>query len=109
MDEVEPTAVITMTGIRIYPGTALEQVAMREGIIAEGDSLLEPVFYISPAIREGLCDLVTQEALKRRTWIVPGLEVNVSSAMLDAMRMFPVKGPLWKLMKRLARSRVHPM
>ena len=109
MDEVEPTAVITMTGIRVYPGTAMEQVALKDGIIAEGDSLLEPVFYISPKIREGLCALVTQEALKRRTWIVPSLEVNISSAMLDALRMFPVKGPLWKLMKRLGRSRVHPM
>jgi radical SAM superfamily enzyme YgiQ (UPF0313 family) len=109
MDEVEPTAVIAMTGIRIYPGTALEQAALEDGMIAAGDSLLEPVFYISPAIREGLCDLVTQEALKRRTWIVPGLEVNVNSAMLDALRMFPVKGPLWKLMKRLGRSRVSPM
>ncbi|MDD2580893.1 MAG: radical SAM protein [Desulfuromonadaceae bacterium] len=109
MDEVDPTAVITMTGIRIYPGTALEQVALRDGIIAPGDSLLEPVFYISPEIREELCDLVTQEALKRRTWIVPGLEVNINSAMLDALRMFPVKGPLWKLMKRLGRSRVSPM
>ncbi|NTW98577.1 MAG: radical SAM protein [Geobacteraceae bacterium] len=109
MDEVEPTAVITMTGIRIYPGTAMEQVALRDGVIAEGDCLLEPVFYISPAIREGLCDLVTAEALKRRNWIVPSLEVNISSAMLDALRMFPVKGPLWKLMKRLGRSRVRPM
>jgi len=109
MDEVDPTAVITMTGIRIYPGTAMERQALREGIIAPGDSLLEPVFYISPEISDGLCDLVTQEALKRRTWIVPSLEVNVSSAMLDALRMFPVKGPLWKLMKRLGRSRVRPM
>ncbi len=109
MDEVEPTAVIAMTGIRIYPDTAIEQSALRDGIIAEGDSLLEPVFYISPAIKGELCDLVTQEALKRCTWIVPGLEVNVNSAMLDAMRMFPVKGPLWKLMKRLGRSRVSPM
>ncbi len=109
MDEVGPTAVITMTGIRIYPGTALEQVALRDGIIAAGDSLLEPLFYISPAIRDELCTLVTQEALKRRSWIVPSLEINVSSAMLDALRMFPVKGPLWKLMKRLGRSRLHPM
>jgi hypothetical protein len=29
--------------------------------------------------------------------------------MLDALRMFSVKGPLWKLMKRLGRSRVSPM
>lgn len=109
MDEVQPTAIITMTGIRIYPGTAIQQAALRDGVIHEGDSLLEPVFYISPAIRDELCGLVTQEALKRRVWIVPGLEVNVSPAMLAALRHFPVKGPLWKLMKRLGRNRVHPM
>jgi radical SAM superfamily enzyme YgiQ (UPF0313 family) len=109
MDEVEPTAVIAMTGIRIYPGTALEQVALKEGLITKGNSLLDPLFYISPAVREELSLLVTEEALKRRTWIVPGLEVNISSGMLDALRIFPVKGPLWKLMKRLGRSRVKPM
>ena len=109
MDEVEPTAVIAMTGIRIYPGTALMQTALRDGIISEGDSLLEPVFYIAPEVKEQLCSLVMEEALKRRAWVVPGLEINISSAMLDAMRMFPVKGPLWKLMKRLGRSRVKPM
>lgn len=109
MDEVEPVAVIAMTGIRIYPGTAMEQIALREGVISAGDSLLEPVFYIAPAIRDELCGLITTEALKRRTWIVPGLEVNISSAMLDALRMFNVRGPLWKLMKRLGRSRVKPM
>ena len=109
MDEVAPTAVLAMTGIRIYPGTALEQTALSEGIISPDDSLLQPTFYISPAIREGLCALVTEEALRRRTWIVPGLEVNINSAMLDALRRFQVKGPLWKLMKRLGRSRVSPI
>lgn len=109
MDEVEPTAVIAMTGIRVYPGTALEQFMLKEGVVAVGDSLLDPVFFISPLVRDELCELVTQEALKRHIWIVPGLEVNVSSSMLDALRKFPVKGPLWTLMKRLGRSRVRPM
>lgn len=109
MDEVEPTAVIAMTGIRIYPNTAIERAALRDGIIRTGESLLDPVFYISPVIKDDLCQLVTEEALKRRNWIVPGLEVNISSAMLDAIRRFPVKGPLWKLMGRLGRSRVRPM
>lgn len=109
MDEVAPTAVIAMTGIRIYPGTALAQTALKEGIISHRDSLLEPLFYISPAIRDELCELVTTEALKRSIWVVPGLEINISSAMLDALRMFTVRGPLWKLMKRMGRSRVKPM
>ena len=109
MDEVNPTAVIAMTGIRIYPGTAIERCAVREGVIGAGDSLLEPVFFVAPELRDSLCDLVAQEALKRRTWVVPSLEVNISSAMLDAMRLFKVRGPLWKLMKRLGRSRIKPL
>jgi len=108
MDEVEPTAVIGMTGIRIYPGTHLHRQALDEGIIQPETPLLEPVFYIAPPVREILCDLVTQEAMKRKNWVVPGLEINMSDAMMAALRHFPVRGPLWKLMKRLGRSRVRP-
>jgi len=109
MDEVMPTAVIGMTGIRIYPGTPLEQIATRDGVISAGAPLLEPAFYISPDIRDSLCELVTAEAVKRRTWVVPGLEINTSSAMLDALRIFKVSGPLWKLMKRLGRTHIKPL
>jgi radical SAM superfamily enzyme YgiQ (UPF0313 family) len=108
MDEVEPTAVIAMTGIRIFPGTPLYARAVEEGIVAPGTPLLEPVFYISEGVRETLCDLVTAEAMGRRNWVAPGLEINMSDAMLEAMRHFPVRGPLWKLMKRLGKSRVNP-
>ncbi|HPX60628.1 MAG TPA: lipid biosynthesis B12-binding/radical SAM protein [Deltaproteobacteria bacterium] len=109
MDQVAPTAVIGMTGIRIYPGTALEQIARSEGVITADDSLLEPVFYISPIIRDTLCELVTTEAVKRRTWVVPSLEINTSPAMMDALRIFKVSGPLWKLMKRLGRTHIKPL
>ena len=109
MDELEPTAVITMTGIRIYPNTALHRTAIDEGLVQESASLLEPVFYISPQIQDCFAELITSEAMKRRNWIVPGLEVNASSAMLDAIRLFKVKGPLWKMIKGLGRSHHRPL
>lgn len=109
MDELEPTAVIAMTGIRIFPGTPLHRTALAEGVIDSVTDLLEPTFYISSAVRDELAGLVTSEAIKRMNWVVPGLEVNISDAMLEALRMFPVKGPLWKLIKRLGRSRVKPL
>jgi radical SAM superfamily enzyme YgiQ (UPF0313 family) len=109
MDELEPTAVIAMTGLRIYPNTALHRTAIDEGIMQASTSLLEPVFYISPLIQDFFADLITSEAMKRRNWIAPGLEVNASSAMLDAIRMFKVKGPLWKLIKGLGRSHHRPL
>lgn len=109
MDELQPTAVIAMTGIRIYPGTPLYRTALDEGIINAATNLLQPVFYISPHVAETLAELVTSQAVSRKNWVVPGLEVNISDAMLDALRMFPVKGPLWKLMKRMGKSRVRPI
>jgi radical SAM superfamily enzyme YgiQ (UPF0313 family) len=109
MDQVEPTAVIGMTGIRIYPGTSLHRQSVEEGVITPETPLLEPVFYLSPHVRDELCELVTTEAMKRRNWVVPGLEINISDAMMTALRHFPVKGPLWKLMKRLGRNRMRPL
>jgi radical SAM superfamily enzyme YgiQ (UPF0313 family) len=109
MDELQPTAVIAMTGIRIYPHTTLQRTAIDEGLIRESTSLLEPVFYISPAIRDTFAELITFEAMQRKNWIAPGLEVNSSPAMLNAIRMFKVRGPLWKLIKSLGRSHHRPL
>jgi radical SAM superfamily enzyme YgiQ (UPF0313 family) len=109
MDELSPSAVIAMTGIRIFPGTALYRHAVNDGIITPATSLLEPVFYIAPAIRDTMCDMVAQRALARRNWVAPGMEINMSDAMMEALRHFPVRGPSWKQLKRLGRSRVKPM
>jgi radical SAM superfamily enzyme YgiQ (UPF0313 family) len=109
MDEISPTAVIAMTGIRIFPGTAIHGQALAEGIVTEGSSLLEPLFYISPSIKDSLCDMITFLSSKRKNWIAPGLEINVSDAMLEAMRLFKVRGPLWKLIKGISRTHLRPM
>ncbi len=109
MDELAPTAVIAMTGIRIYPGTPLYRTALDEGVITAETDLLQPVFYLAPGVKDRLSALVTEQAMQRRNWIVPGLEVNVSPAMLEAMRIFKVRGPLWKMIKRLGRSHQHPL
>jgi radical SAM superfamily enzyme YgiQ (UPF0313 family) len=38
-------------GIRIYPGTRLEAIARREGVLRlSGDALLDPCFYVSPEV-----------------------------------------------------------
>jgi len=80
-----------------------------DGVISPESPLLEPVFYISPSIRDSLCDIITELSAKRKNWIAPGLEINVSDKMLETMRGFPVRGPLWKLMKGVGRTHVRPM
>ncbi|MBW2040190.1 MAG: radical SAM protein [Deltaproteobacteria bacterium] len=110
MDCLTPTAVIAMLGIRIYPHTPLQEIAVQEGMIQMGDDLLEPKFYISPLIgSERLIELVTEGAMQRRGWIVPGLEINISPQLMEGIRKFGVRGPLWELVSRMKRPRMHPL
>lgn len=109
MDEVDPTAVIAMTGIRIFPGTTIYQQALADGIITPETPLLEPAFYLATGIRDTICDIVARETGQRKNWVVPGMEINISDAMLQAVRNFQIKGPLWKLMKRVGRSHAKPL
>ena len=110
MDRLAPTAVIAMLGIRIYPQTPLQEIAVQEGVIAREDDLLAPRFYISPQIKhERLIEFVTETAMKRRGWIVPGLEINISSPLMEGIRKFGVRGPLWALAGRMKRARMQPL
>jgi anaerobic magnesium-protoporphyrin IX monomethyl ester cyclase len=43
-------AVYLTVGLRIYPGTTLHRIAIAEGVVAEGSTLLDPTFYFSSAI-----------------------------------------------------------
>jgi len=43
-------SVYLTVGLRIYPGTTLHQIAVSEGRVAAGDSLLDPSFYFSEAL-----------------------------------------------------------
>jgi len=110
MDCLSPTAVIVMQGIRIYPHTQLQEIAVQEGLIARNDDLLEPRFYISPLIgSERLIEVITEAAMKRQGWIVPGLEINISPPLMEGMRKFGLRGPLWELAGRMRRSRMRPL
>jgi radical SAM superfamily enzyme YgiQ (UPF0313 family) len=54
-------------GIRIYPGTALERVARAEGMIAEGDNLLWPRFYLAKGL-DGWLGPMLRQWMSDRPW-----------------------------------------
>jgi radical SAM superfamily enzyme YgiQ (UPF0313 family) len=110
MDRLAPTAVIIMQGIRIYHKTALQEMAIQEGLIVRVDDLVKPRFYISPLIGpERLTQLITETAMGRRGWIVPGLGINISRRLMEGIRKFGVRGPLWELAGRMRRPRIRPL
>jgi len=109
MDQLNPTAVIAMLGIRIYPGTELEKTALSQGIIEKHTNLIYPYFYISPELKGRLEGFVREKALKRKQWIVPGLEINITQNLMEQIRRFHVRGPLWELVGRMKRPRIKPL
>jgi radical SAM superfamily enzyme YgiQ (UPF0313 family) len=78
-------------GLRIYPGTKLHEIAIREKIIKETDPILEPVYYVSKDI-----DLESMKMKAKQTgkqWIFP--DDDLGDIMLR-MRKRDKKGPLWE-------------
>ena len=109
MDRLDPTAVIAMLGVRIYPGTEMERISRSEGILGQKSELIYPHFYISPMLGGRLEEIVREKALQRNRWIVPGLEVNVSQKLMEGIRRFGIRGPLWDLVGKMKRPRVRPL
>jgi radical SAM superfamily enzyme YgiQ (UPF0313 family) len=109
MDQLDPTAIIAMLGIRIYPGTEMEKISLSQGVIRQDSDLIYPHFYISPALGERLKEMIQKKALARNHWIVPGLEINITQNLMEQIRRFRVRGPLWELVGRMKRPRVKPL
>ncbi|MBN1572368.1 MAG: cobalamin-dependent protein [Deltaproteobacteria bacterium] len=111
LDELQPTANHAMVGIRIFPGTGLQRLAIKEGMQEAKNINLSPIFYIAPAVVEEAVEFVHECAVSRPYWIVPGQMVMAGqdfSGMLKPQRydsglgapfrMQGIKGPLWEMM-----------
>ena len=96
---MSPTAVVCMVGIRIFPGTRLFEMAGKEGSIQAGQNLLEPCFYLSPAIKDTVLSFVETFAKENPTWIFPGMEININRTLQKKIRRLGARGPLWEYMK----------
>ena len=100
MDELRPTAVIAMTGIRILPGTGMVEIAMRDGQIDADDNLLYPKFYVAPTLLEDdLIESIESYARAHSNWIVPGLGIKTNVKALQKLRERKIKGQLWRLLR----------
>ncbi len=66
IDSLPRSVTFAFSGIRILPDTAVYDLALEQGVVAETDSLLEPVFYFSPALDRKRLDQRLREAWKGR-------------------------------------------
>ncbi|MFQ5659845.1 MAG: lipid biosynthesis B12-binding/radical SAM protein [Gammaproteobacteria bacterium] len=98
--EMRPTAVVAMTGVRLYPGTPLTQSLIGQGRIREQDISLLPAFYIEPAVSDFLPGYLRQQALAAGNWVLPGLAPPLLPSSQRILRGLGVSGPLWRLLQR---------
>ncbi|MBN2591893.1 MAG: radical SAM protein [Sedimentisphaerales bacterium] len=92
--QIGPDCAGAALGIRIYPGTAMEQIIAEElrkpkksGIRRKYRgpiNLLKPTFYISPALGERPAELVRDLIAGDKRFFEPALETNRRSAGADA-------------------------
>jgi radical SAM superfamily enzyme YgiQ (UPF0313 family) len=96
MDKLEKSVFFFFCGIRIYPHTALYDLALKEGQITASQSLLQPVFYRSSHIsgRE-IMQTVKTHADGRLNWLVDAGEAKATH-VLPKLYERGLTGPLWE-------------
>lgn len=89
------TVFFPFVGMRIYPGTVLHEVALREGLVTPGDRLLEPVYYVAGGIDYD--SLKSRADQTGRRWVFPDEDV---ATVMNRMRKRNRKGSLWHHLKK---------
>lgn len=98
--KMNPTAVVAMTGVRLYPGTPLSQSLIKQGRVKPEDICLLPCFYIEPAVADFLPDFLLQQAYEAGNWVLPGLVEPIMPVSQRVLRSLGVSGPLWRLFQK---------
>jgi radical SAM superfamily enzyme YgiQ (UPF0313 family) len=96
---MNPTAVVAMTGVRLYPGTPLTRQLIAQGRIAADAAGLLPAFYVEPAIADFLPRYLQRQALEAGNWVLPGLAAPILPRSQRLLRGLGVSGPLWRLLQ----------
>ncbi len=97
---MNPTAVVAMTGVRLYPGTPLTRSLIAQGHVKAKDIGLLPAFYIDPAVTDFLPGFLQQQAHAAGNWVLPGLVPPLLPASQRILRGLGVSGPLWRLLRK---------
>ncbi len=87
------------TGIRIYPGTELESIARREGVLSRPpEEMLAPVFYVSPELDAEWLDHELKKAMNSRMNFINMASMGHSllPAIHRVSHKIGLRPPLWR-------------
>jgi radical SAM superfamily enzyme YgiQ (UPF0313 family) len=69
LEEAQPDKVFAVAGVRIYPGTPLARLAVNEQLISPEDPLMEPKFYVSDKLGDGLYSIAEDYFKAHPDWV----------------------------------------
>lgn len=95
---LEPSVVFVFVGVRILPGTGIYRQALADGLVTREQSLIDPVYYLSPDIPMARLDTRIRDAFAGRLdRIYPCGGFDDRIALLHRLGH---SGPLWDLLLR---------
>lgn len=106
---VNPLDMVHMVeGMRIYPHTPIYKIALQEGVIGPSDTLLKPVFYLSPALGEEKLSAILLEKSKTHLNCIPAAESDPGPELMQkavALRIAEnLEEPMFRTLLRLRRA-----
>jgi radical SAM superfamily enzyme YgiQ (UPF0313 family) len=87
------------TGIRIYPGTELESIARRQGVLSRApEDMLSPVFYVSPDVDTRWVERELRKSMNRhRNFLnMDSLGLSYLPTIHRAGHRLGLQPPLWR-------------
>lgn len=93
-------------GLRIYPGTGLEGIARREGVLQRpAGEMLEPVFYLSPAVEREWLERELGRAMGEQMNIISGDSLGLSFLpfIYRMARIIGMRPPVWRYTRLVRR------
>jgi radical SAM superfamily enzyme YgiQ (UPF0313 family) len=98
--KLRTTVHFPFVGMRIYPGTKLDDFARREGFVSRNAGLFKPVFYVTPYMsRSRIFTLLKQFNAQTHNWIVGDLPPSLVK-IVQGLRAKGIVGPLWEFLAR---------
>jgi radical SAM superfamily enzyme YgiQ (UPF0313 family) len=95
--------IMAVVGMRIYPGTALHDRAIREGYISPETDLLTPNYYLAPGLAEAqIFGTLQQFAQQSPNWVI-GDPTPAYARLVERLRARGVPGPLWSYFSMVQR------
>ena len=92
-------AVFATFGIRVYEGTPLAEIAVREGQIKPGQDLFEPAYYLSPGLADRTMENLDRIARRRPEWTSPADWRKFSVRLGQKVTMMLNLRPQWKYIR----------